>query len=917
MRILVVSEFHHLPTGYATYYKNICEALHNAGHKVFELASYGNENLPEHIKAAKKCPWDVYLNIPDVRSPKSQEYLRAKESRFDTEFGSWNFENTVLDCWPDVVIAIRDHWYDKFIMESPLAKYYRVVLSPTVDSRPQKGDWLDTFQKVDALTFYNEWSKDWMVEQYNGKNIVDYISPGPDLEYKPLDKEKSRKSLGLPLKNKILLTVMRNQGRKQYPYLFEAFSKLKDKTTLLYCHTHFQDRGWDLPKLALQYGISDRLYFTYKCTECLDISADILKSNNKCLKCNGQKDICSVQDGVTTKELNLVYNSADLYVQWANCLPPGEQVLLKTGWTNIENVKSGDIALTNKNNWKEVIDISEKLSDGELIKFKIRSCLGELTVSSGHPLFVINKDCGLSLGKRSLKEAIGNKLRQNKFSISSRPVKAKDVAVGDFIAYPIDKTEIEYDTIDLTSLIPSSYKINEDAFNSRCNKINFPIKINVDNNFIKWVGLYVADGCTQKIKNKGPSQVFICANSKEKRNIDLSKLVLSKLGNVKVSKYKNRNAVNISICNKVFGQYMLNNCKKHERKKLPDWVMTLPVEKQKLVMQGLFMGDGCYFASKNISIYHTISKVLAEQIEQLCRRIGINYNCNLKTKKGNRKPQYRFEIRGNISAGDFCTKRTSTCNFIHNDYYYYQIKSIEKIPYTGLVYNIEVKDDNSYVSKIGAVKNSEGLGVPQIEAAATGLKLITVNFSAPEDVAKKTISFAIDPLSLQREMGTLCNRAIPDNEALIKLLDDESSWVYNKEEVVAKLKENYDWAKTGEKWVSLVESMIPKNCWGKTPTLVTPPSFDQLKDLPIFEFVKACILNVAQEKDMLGSFAHGEALEHLDIGFFIPEDKKTGHKSNTQKQVTKEMVYKKFLNILENKIQWERKKNTLLPQKSS
>lgn len=529
LRILVVSEAHWLNTGYATYYKNICEALHNAGHKVFELASYGNENLPEHIKAAKKCPWDVYLNIPDIRSPKSQEYLRAKESRFDTEFGSWNFENTVLDCWPDVVIAIRDHWYDKFIMESPLAKYYRVVLSPTVDSRPLKNDWLDTFQKVDALTFYTKWSEDWAKTQYNGLNIVEHIPPGPNPEYKPLNKETCRKKLNLPLGSKILLTVMRNQGRKHYPYLFEALSNLKDKSILLYCHTHFQDRGWDLPKLALQYGVTDRVYFTYKCKECLDVSGDILKSNAKCSKCNGPKEICSVQDGATNEELNLVYNSADLYVQWAS---------------------------------------------------------------------------------------------------------------------------------------------------------------------------------------------------------------------------------------------------------------------------------------------------------------------------------------------------------------------------------------------------NEGFGIPIIEAAATGLKVITVNYSAPEDIATKIESFPIDPLSLNTNMGMLTLQAIPDNEALIKLLDDESSWVYNKEEVVAKLKENYDWAKTGERWVSLVESMIPKNCWGETPTLVTPPSFDQLKDLPVFEFVKACILNVAQEKDMLGSFAHGEALEHLDIGFFIPEDKKTGHKSNSQKQVTKEMVYKKFLNILENKIQWERKKNTLLPQKN-
>lgn len=523
MRVLVVSEFTILNTGYSTYYKNICEALHNAGHEVSELASYGNENLSEHVRAAKKCPWSVYLNIPNVNDKQMWEkYNHAKSHVFDAEFGSWNFENIVLDCMPDIVIAIRDHWYDKFILDSPLAKYYKVILSPTVDSAPQKADWLDTFQKVDALSFYTQWSEDWIRTQYNQPNIVSHIPPGPNPEYHPIDQNTSRRKLGLPEGNKILLTVMRNQGRKMYPYLFEAFAGLKDKSTFLYCHTHFEDRGWDLPKLIAQNGITNRVYFSYKCKGCFDISSDILKSNSKCNKCNSTKEICSVQDGANNEDLNYIYNSANLYIQWAN---------------------------------------------------------------------------------------------------------------------------------------------------------------------------------------------------------------------------------------------------------------------------------------------------------------------------------------------------------------------------------------------------SEGFGLPLIEAAATGLKIITVDFSAPEDIATKTISYPIAPLSLNREMGTLCSRAIPDNAALISLLDNPESWIYNKDEVLEKLRENYDWAKTGEKWVNLVESQTPKDNWDQSPMLQHPPSFDQIKNLSIFDFVKACILNVVQEESLLGSFIHGEALEHLENGFYIPEDKKTSIKGNLQKPVTLEMVYHKFYNMLENRIKWEREKN--------
>lgn len=526
MRVLVVSEYHILNTGYATYYKNICMALHNAGHQVFELASYGNENLKEHRDAAESCPWLVYLNIPTMGTPAWKEYLEAKDAKFDAEFCSWNFENVVLDCMPDLVIAIRDHWYDKFILDSPLAHYYKVILSPTVDGAIQKNDWLDTFAKVDYLTTYNQWSEDWLRNQYGGKNIVPHIPPGPNPEYTPVDQKSARETLGLPLDKKILLTVMRNQGRKKYPELFEAISKLKDDSIILYCHTHFSDRGWDLPKLAIQNNIAHKVYFSYKCKKCSAIKGDIFQVDLKC-KCGQTMEICSVQDGMNNSELNVVYNAADLYVQW-----------------------------------------------------------------------------------------------------------------------------------------------------------------------------------------------------------------------------------------------------------------------------------------------HL----------------------------------------------------------------------------------------------------SEGFGIPAIEAAAVGLPVITVNYSAQEDVAKKIVSFPVDPLLLQREMGTLCQRAIPNNDRLIEILEDPNSWKYNRETVVQKLKANYSWEETGKKWVELVNQVTPKNNWGESPDLVTPPNFEDIQSLPTYEFVRECILRVAQEPNLLGTYIHGEVIEHLETGFYIPEDKKTSLKKNKQRVVNKEMVYARFLKLLEEKIKWERKKNQVLNQ---
>ena len=96
MKILVVSEYHILATGYATYYKNICQALHNAGHQVVELASYGDSNKPDHIKAATEAPWNVYLNIPPASDREVwSNYQHCKKHKHATEFGSWNFGKNI------------------------------------------------------------------------------------------------------------------------------------------------------------------------------------------------------------------------------------------------------------------------------------------------------------------------------------------------------------------------------------------------------------------------------------------------------------------------------------------------------------------------------------------------------------------------------------------------------------------------------------------------------------------------------------------------------------------------------------------------------------------------------------------------------------------------------------------------------
>ena len=68
--------------------------------------------------------------------------------------------------------------------------------------------------------------------------------------------------------------------------------------------------------------------------------------------------------------------------------------------------------------------------------------------------------------------------------------------------------------------------------------------------------------------------------------------------------------------------------------------------------------------------------------------------------------------------------------------------------------------------------NSEGFGMPQLEAAYCGLPVVSVNYSAMESVIKNIDGIPLEPLSFYKECETGCDRAIPDNEQFVKIMND-------------------------------------------------------------------------------------------------------------------------------------------------
>lgn len=325
-RILFCSEATFLNTGYATYTREILNYLHSTGkYEIAEMSSYGQRNDPR----ASTIPWKYYGVVPNQEfEPKAtEEEMNAYNSSGSNQFGEWIFEHVCLDFMPDIVCDIRDFWMLEFAERSPFRPYFKWALMPTVDARPQARQWVATYASADACLTYSDWAGGILQDQSGGKvNYLGSAPPSAHPAYKPVqDKVAHRRNFGLDPTTKIIGTVMRNQRRKLYPDLFEAFRKFLDKSAdknvMLYCHTSYPDLGWDLPELILEHDLSSHVLFTYICPETKKPFPSLFKGAVIQSPYTGKwgATLSNVKNGVSYEDLSDIQNLFDLYTQYANC----------------------------------------------------------------------------------------------------------------------------------------------------------------------------------------------------------------------------------------------------------------------------------------------------------------------------------------------------------------------------------------------------------------------------------------------------------------------------------------------------------------------------------------------------------------------------------------------------------------------
>lgn len=166
--------------------------------------------------------------------------------------------------------------------------------------------------------------------------------------------------------------------------------------------------------------------------------------------------------------------------------------------------------------------------------------------------------------------------------------------------------------------------------------------------------------------------------------------------------------------------------------------------------------------------------------------------------------------------------------------------------------------------------NSEGFGVPQVEAAACGTPVMSVDYSAMGDVVRKLNGFPLRVSEYIWEPETGCKRAKPDNQVLAQELErffdmsDEQQLELGKK-AREGFETNYQWDETARKWERCFDSFPSANLW-TLPPRIAHPSENVPNNVSNQEFARWLIKDVLCEPERLGTYMELRLIRDLNNG---------------------------------------------------
>ena len=214
--------------------------------------------------------------------------------------------------------------------------------------------------------------------------------------------------------------------------------------------------------------------------------------------------------------------------------------------------------------------------------------------------------------------------------------------------------------------------------------------------------------------------------------------------------------------------------------------------------------------------------------------------------------------------------------------------------------------------------NSEGFGMPQLEAAFCGVPVISTYYSAMQSVIDNINGIGIEPLSFVRECETGCKRAIPNNdEFIVKLMSvcEKDKLKSLGEHMRKSALNHYSWDKTADRWLQYLQSQdVPdhKHTWNSPPRIFAPATSIPNQMQSVVDKVNFIFTNVLNKPEWIGGYFWKRMLKDCtfsyrcadaDMNFYFNESHIQSYNNN--KSFSIEDAFKEMYNFRMQMNQWE------------
>jgi len=486
------------------------------------------------------------------------------------------------------------------------------------------------------------------------------------------------------------------------------------------------------------------------------------------------------------------------------CLTPSQNIHINSGLKEVNIISKRDKVLSHDGKYNFIVGRFKRDYQGGVVEIKNK--LGIIKLTPEHLILSIKvPKRNRFLRTRYKKELI--------FAWHH----AGQLEKGDIILYPVPKEEKDLEYLEIN--IP---KLKWD-FNSK----DIPNKVPVNLNLLRLFGYFLSEGniCEKPCSN----YITFTLNINEKDIVEDIRKIAKDLFNldVVVREIKERNTVAVYLYSAILARFFKRLFGNGAAiKKIPDFIMILPKEKQKALIFGLWKGDGYINLNRSGARggYSTISYNIAQQLKIILLRQKIVPSIYKEKEKKVKGVLHQENYRIHIGQRDSLINLSSILgikyypksyksedSWFDDDYLYTPITDRKKEEYNGTVHNLEVQGVHSYTSeafclhncgdlmklyiKIGRNKKGEEI-IKDVKFETFGCVAAISSSSAVTDIAKgKTLKEALEINSQKvvKALGGLppikYHCSLLGADALLEAIYDYFS--KNKREVPEKLQKNH------------------------------------------------------------------------------------------------------------------------------